>query len=38
MIDALCIIQDFVGDEDWLHEAAIMGDVYAKLTCNTRSD
>ncbi|PVH96539.1 HET-domain-containing protein [Periconia macrospinosa] len=28
-IDALCIIQDSVGDQDWLYEASIMGDIYA---------
>ncbi|KAH8687965.1 heterokaryon incompatibility protein-domain-containing protein, partial [Tricladium varicosporioides] len=28
-IDALCIIQDSVDDQDWSREASIMGDVYA---------
>lgn len=28
-VDALCIIQDSVDDQDWSHEASIMGDVYA---------
>lgn len=28
-IDALCIIQDSVRDQDWLYEASIMGDIYA---------
>ncbi|RGP74677.1 heterokaryon incompatibility [Fusarium sporotrichioides] len=34
-IDALCIIQD--DEQDWIHEAAIMGDVYsnAELTIST---
>jgi hypothetical protein len=43
-IDALCIIQDSVGDQDWLYEASIMGDIYANsyitiaTTTSTNSD
>lgn len=31
-IDSLCIIQD--STEDWLHEAGLMGEVYANSHCN----
>ena len=31
-IDSLCIIQD--SDEDWQHEAALMGEVYLNGQCN----
>ncbi|KAL8946878.1 MAG: hypothetical protein Q9222_006783 [Ikaeria aurantiellina] len=31
-IDSLCIIQD--SKDDWLHEAGLMGEVYANARCN----
>lgn len=33
-IDALCIVQDSEGDEDWRDQARIMGEIYGSSFCN----